>query len=293
MELEAYWRMNRELEADELQHLLLFRPSLMTQQATSSGECLPPAGVTKTVSGEGRRLGRKRSLRPVDNNNVKLRRRLQEDDDGAANAKPLRRPCTKTRSYYRCTNSTEQGCQAKKTVQRNDGINGGAAARYTVSYISEHTCKSINESMAPVILETTIKPIATFGSACSAESPATSSLTSDIITASSTTWSSSSVTSSGETSCSGEMHGDCEHLQVAANEEYCWDSTTTTPAMATNYSVNINDGVDVEEMDLRGPIRSPVHIMAEANWMDDLFLLSNELIGDVFSGGSISQLFNF
>uniref|UniRef100_A0A0D9XWA4 WRKY domain-containing protein n=1 Tax=Leersia perrieri TaxID=77586 RepID=A0A0D9XWA4_9ORYZ len=318
MESEAYWRMSRELEADELQHLLFFRPSL-TQQATSSGECLPPAGVTKTVSGGGRRRGRKR-LRPADNNNVKLRRRLQEEDDhlqevadGAANSKPLPRPCTKTsrrkqqtttstmvttvpdfdgyqwrkygqkqiegakypRSYYRCTNSTEQGCQAKKTVQRNDDDGGAAATRYTVSYISEHTCKSINESVAPVILETTVRtstnqPIATVGS-CSAESPAISSTTSDIITAS--TW------SSGETSRS-----DCS-----------WDSTSTiTPAMATNYSGNIiNGGVDVEEMDLiRGPIRSPVHIMADGNyWMDDLLLNNGFMDDTILFNGSICQLF--
>ncbi|GJN07155.1 hypothetical protein PR202_ga24957 [Eleusine coracana subsp. coracana] len=59
------------------------------------------------------------------------------------------------RSYYRCTRSEEQGCPAKRTVQRNDD-DGNNTPKYTVVYMAEHTCTA-NDSMeeAPVILETT------------------------------------------------------------------------------------------------------------------------------------------
>uniref|UniRef100_J3NAU6 WRKY domain-containing protein n=1 Tax=Oryza brachyantha TaxID=4533 RepID=J3NAU6_ORYBR len=188
----AYWCrvVGRERE---LQHLLFPTPTTAAALADTTavgGERLPPGLATKIVS-----RGRKR-LR--DKNNIVLKLRLDDADDQEMAAdgrdEPLR--CSKTRrkqqsttstmvttvpdfdgyqwrkygqkqiegakyprSYYRCTNSTDQGCGAKKTVQRNDDGGGGGAARYTVAYISEHTCKSV-ESVAPVILETTIVPTA-------------------------------------------------------------------------------------------------------------------------------------
>ncbi|CAN6344219.1 unnamed protein product, partial [Urochloa humidicola] len=54
------------------------------------------------------------------------------------------------RSYYGCTRSAEQGCPAKRTVQRNDD-----GPQYTVVYMGEHTCTANDSMEAPVILETT------------------------------------------------------------------------------------------------------------------------------------------
>uniref|UniRef100_A0A0E0MBR8 WRKY domain-containing protein n=1 Tax=Oryza punctata TaxID=4537 RepID=A0A0E0MBR8_ORYPU len=314
--MEAYCVMvgrERELVA-ELCHLLFPSPSPTTPRshATSTlagDQCLEPGltTTTTTVSGGGGRRRGKRVHR--DSDNVKL---LQADDDqealvadhGDANAKPLpdftkkskrKQPKTTStmlttvpdfdgyqwrkygqkqiegamypRSYYRCTNSTNQGCLAKKTVQRNGG--GGGAARYTVAYISEHTCKSMESSLAPVILDTTVRtnshhhpPAAT---AAVAQSPATSS-SSDMIMTSSTT------SSSGETSWSGQ-HG----AYIAADED-CWDTNKYTCGSDGGNSC-------AEEMELlSGPIRSPVHIAADGNWMDDLLLdISNANISHFFS----------
>jgi len=83
------------------------------------------------------------------------------------------------RSYYRCTWSAEQGCPAKRTVQRND--DGGAApAEYTVLYMGEHTCTPNDSMEAPFILETTaaaVVPVTSSaaGSCCSSTTTTTSS----------------------------------------------------------------------------------------------------------------------
>ncbi|KAG6509386.1 hypothetical protein ZIOFF_027373 [Zingiber officinale] len=44
-----------------------------------------------------------------------------------------------TASYFRCTYKEEQGCEAKKTVQQEDGH--ADPPKFTVEYTARHTCK--------------------------------------------------------------------------------------------------------------------------------------------------------
>ncbi|KAL5205680.1 hypothetical protein ABZP36_033889 [Zizania latifolia] len=314
----ADWMLGREEQlVAELCHLL--PPSPTTTR--SCGSTAPGLSLTTAASGRG---GRQRGSRKRVRDNVKLLQAADDDlHDAATNAKHLR--CSKTsrkrqqttstvwvttvpdfdgyqwrkygqkqiegaqytRSYYRCTNSTDQGCLAKRTVQRNDDDGGadvegggGSAAWYTVTYISEHTCKSIESAAAPVILETTtvranheLQPpaaehdhaavVAAAGSCASTGSMATSSSSSDIITA----WSS---TSGADPSSyhRNEQHDDFRQHLLAGDGDY-WDmyrqySHTTTQAAISAVGL-------FEEMALTGPIRSPVHIAANS-WMDDLLL---------------------
>jgi hypothetical protein len=63
------------------------------------------------------------------------------------------------RSYYRCTHITDKACPAKRTVQRkNDSDGDNGPPRYTVVYISEHSCMATEEVAAPTILETSTIP---------------------------------------------------------------------------------------------------------------------------------------
>ncbi|XP_066162619.1 probable WRKY transcription factor 72 isoform X2 [Oryza sativa Japonica Group] len=194
------------------------------------------------------------------------------------------------RSYYRCTNSTNQGCLAKKTVQRNGG---GGAAGYTVAYISEHTCKSIEPSLPPVILDTTVRatnnhhpPAAS--SSCAAQSPAAAATSSS----SDMMMTSTSSTSSETGNWSGQ-HGAyaCRRQMIAADEEYCcWDTpatTTTSGSDGGNSSTCADQVIDL----MSGPIRSPLHIAADGNWVDDLLLVGDGLID--ISSANITHLFSF
>jgi len=87
------------------------------------------------------------------------------------------------RSYYRCTWSAEQGCPAKRTVQRNDDGDdihggGGAPAEYTVVYMGEHTCTPNDSMEAPFILETTAAaavPVTSAGGSCCSSTSTTTS----------------------------------------------------------------------------------------------------------------------
>lgn len=87
------------------------------------------------------------------------------------------------RSYYRCTRSAEQGCPAKRTVQRNDDGDdihggGGAPAEYTVVYMGEHTCTPNDSMEAPFILETTAAaavPVTSAGGSCCSSTSTTTS----------------------------------------------------------------------------------------------------------------------
>ncbi|KAG6513136.1 hypothetical protein ZIOFF_023444 [Zingiber officinale] len=45
------------------------------------------------------------------------------------------------RSYFRCTYKEEQGCEAKKTVQQEDGH--ANPSKFTVEYTARHTCKGL------------------------------------------------------------------------------------------------------------------------------------------------------
>lgn len=179
------------------------------------------------------------------------------------------------RSYYRCTNSTNQGCLAKKTVQRNGG---GGAAGYTVAYISEHTCKSIEPSLPPVILDTTVRatnnhhpPAAS--SSCAAQSPAAAATSSS----SDMMMTSTSSTSSETGNWSGQHGAYACRQMIAADEEYCcWDTPATTTTTSGSNGGNSTCAEDIEL--LSRPIRSPMHIAAEGNWMDDLLLVTDGLI---------------
>lgn len=182
------------------------------------------------------------------------------------------------RSYYRCTNSTNQGCLAKKTVQRNGG---GGAAGYTVAYISEHTCKSIEPSLPPVILDTTVRTTNNHQQPAAAESPAATSSSS-----------SNMVMTSSETGNWSGQHGAyaCRQM-IAADEEYCcWDTpatTTTSGSDGGNSSTCADQVIDL----MSGPIRSPLHIAADGNWVDDLLLVGDGLID--ISSANITHLFSF
>ncbi|OEL19916.1 hypothetical protein BAE44_0019065 [Dichanthelium oligosanthes] len=180
-----------------------------------------------------------------------------------------------SRSYYRCTRSAEQGCPAKRTVQRNDDgeDNGGAAPKYTVVYMGEHTCTANDYLEAPVILETaaaavpnttstnkirpdddddTINTIAPTSSAGSCTSTTTAAGIGSPAISDDITWSSSS---------SSDYVDDYDYGLFAVH-----DSWAAPPAAAS---------AALQEMEnFTGPIRSPVHIAAADCWtIDDQLLL--------------------
>ncbi|PAN41055.1 hypothetical protein PAHAL_8G010100 [Panicum hallii] len=175
------------------------------------------------------------------------------------------------RSYYRCIRSAEQGCPAKRTVQRND--DGGAAPKYTVVYMGEHTCTANDSMEAPVILETAVPVTSTnnnkrpqndddTSAATSAGSYRSTTSTSTVTGIKSpaaisdiTYWSSSSASSDYVV----DVYDDCGLFGVH-------DSWAPATAAASS----------LQEMEdyFTGPIRSPVHIAATADgWTIDNFLL--------------------
>ncbi|KAL6905745.1 hypothetical protein ACP4OV_003346 [Aristida adscensionis] len=220
------------------------------------------------------------------------------------------------RSYYRCTRSAEQGCAAKRTVQRNDddddGDGGGGAPKYTVAYTAEHTCRDDDESLeaAPVILETTATAVVP--AAASADKsehgrvsaaavsmaarrdavdddpagglgPATISAGDESPAISDVTW-----------SWSGG--GACEHA-VVVDDDYSgllfagvddgWDPTAAAADASTTTTLlqEIGDC-------FVGPIRSPVHVgVAADGWtIDDQYLqlVNNALMNNLFSSPDFS-----
>ncbi|KAK1629267.1 hypothetical protein QYE76_003582 [Lolium multiflorum] len=167
------------------------------------------------------------------------------------------------RSYYRCTNSADQACPAKRTVQRNDDGDGdgGRPPKYTVVYISEHSCKLTEAAAAPVILETTVgtkapaapDTAAVFSSSSSAFSNGTQSPAS-----SDGTWSDGTVS---EANPVPRERGDCSSLFDVDGDYWEWDPSPTAPAAAL-----------LQDMDFARPIMSPVHIAAtDGSWINDLF----------------------
>ncbi|KAG8050780.1 hypothetical protein GUJ93_ZPchr0009g551 [Zizania palustris] len=285
---ETNWTMGREEQLlAELRHLLLPSPTTTTRSCGSTAPGL--SSLTTAASGRGGRRQRGMSRKRVRDDNAKLLHQAADDDhhDAATNTKHLRYG-SKTRSYYRCTNSTDQGCLAKRTVQRNDDVEGGvgSAAWYTVTYISEHTCKFIESAAAPVILETAtvranhelqppaadhdhaavvVNVAATTGSCASTESTATtSSSSSDIITA----WSSTGGADPSSYHRIDQQYCDCRTKHLLAGDDDYWDMYSTyTTTQAAISAVGL-----FEEMELTGPIRSPVHIAANSWTMDDLLL---------------------
>ncbi|KAM0898001.1 hypothetical protein ACQ4PT_022226 [Festuca glaucescens] len=167
------------------------------------------------------------------------------------------------RSYYRCTNSADQACPAKRTVQRNDeGDGDGGPPKYTVVYIAEHSCKLTEAAAAPVILETTVRTktpaapdtAALFSSSSSAFSTGTQSPAS-----SDGTWSGGTVS---EANPMLMERGDCSSLFDVDGDCWEWDPSSTAPAAAL-----------LQDIDFAGPIMSPVHVAAtDGSWINDLFL---------------------
>ncbi|URE03502.1 WRKY transcription factor [Musa troglodytarum] len=59
------------------------------------------------------------------------------------------------RSYFRCTYSTDQGCQARKTVQKDDS--DADPPNYLVVYTMTHTCKNDVETNFPSVTESLVE----------------------------------------------------------------------------------------------------------------------------------------
>jgi hypothetical protein len=180
------------------------------------------------------------------------------------------------RSYYRCTQSAEQGCPAKRTVQRNDdddgGISGGGAPKYTVVYMTEHTCTANDSSMEllpPVILETATVPAANKTAADDIAGPAEARRRHDgaaVDSASSPATTMSVVTTTGT-------------AQSPATSDVTWSSTASNKEHAIIEDFLYEGLLDVDDRwkssllvqddDFTGPIRSPVHIAADSCWTID------------------------
>ncbi|TKW07535.1 hypothetical protein SEVIR_7G313500v4 [Setaria viridis] len=165
------------------------------------------------------------------------------------------------RSYYRCTRSAEQGCPAKRTVQRNDdGDNGGAAPKYTVVCMGEHTCTATDSLEAPVILETTA--VVAPGIIGTNKRPDEDD-------------NDDTFTSAGSTTTTGTG------VESPAISDITWSSSSCGgDYVVDDYGAGLFDVHDswassasLQEMeDFTGPIRSPVHVPADG-WTIDHFLL--------------------
>ncbi|KAI4991636.1 probable WRKY transcription factor 54 [Hordeum vulgare subsp. vulgare] len=170
------------------------------------------------------------------------------------------------RSYYRCTNSTNQGCPAKRTVQRNDDDgNDNGRPKYTVVYISEHSCKSTESAAVPVILETTVRADTAAAPDVDvvpgSSSSAISSETQSPASSSDLTWSSGG----SEDGANPPPRARDDYSRLFAIEDECWWwNPSPAPAVAPAL---------LQEMDFDGPIRSPVHVAAaDGSWINDLFV---------------------
>ncbi|CAD6270646.1 unnamed protein product [Miscanthus lutarioriparius] len=193
------------------------------------------------------------------------------------------------RSYYRCTRSAEQGCPAKRTVQRND--DGGDAAtttpEYTVVYVAEHTCTANDSLEAPVILETSttiVVPAATAASTTTTKGRRPqdddSTYTDSIVP----------TTPSGSCSTTTTITTGTESPVISGDDVTCWSSSDYNYAddyycgglfadtHRGGWATGPADSASLEEMeDLTGPIRSPVHVPVPGWTIDQLVLqLVNE-----------------
>lgn len=171
------------------------------------------------------------------------------------------------RSYYRCTNSANQGCPARRTVQQNDddGSDDGRP-KYTVVYISEHSCKATESAAVPVILETTVRTDTAAAPEVAvvpgSSSGAISSETQSPASSSDITWSSGG--SDGDANVPPRERDD--YSRLFAIEDDCWGWNASPPAPAAAAAL-------LQEMDFDGPIRSPVHVAAaDGSWINDLFV---------------------
>ncbi|KAM0895699.1 hypothetical protein ACQ4PT_023671 [Festuca glaucescens] len=158
-----------------------------------------------------------------------------------------------SRSYYRCTHSTDKACPAKRTVQHNNDSDGDSAPpRYTLVYISDHSCMVTEEVAAPSILETSTNTAAAPGIAAffpSSSSTAISTGTQSLAS-SDTTWSGGTIAGTNPTlnECP-----DCWSM-FAVQGDY-WEENPM-----------------LQDMDFAGPIMSPVHVAeADGSCIHDLF----------------------
>jgi hypothetical protein len=186
------------------------------------------------------------------------------------------------RSYYRCTRSAEQGCPAKRTVQRNDDDHGptmDSSPKYTVVYMVEHTCTA-NDSMEPppVILETAFLPEAEARQDAAA------------VDSSSSPYTTVSITTTGGTAESPAT-SDVTWSSTANNNEHAIDDLLyqglfdVDDRWAEMSSLLVQGDMEY----FTGPIRSPVHIAADSCWtMDQQLYLVNEPIINRFSAGGFS-----
>jgi hypothetical protein len=187
------------------------------------------------------------------------------------------------RSYYRCTRSAEQGCPAKRTVQRNDDDDGPTMAsspKYTVVYTAEHTCTA-NDSMElpPVIVETAAAVFLPEAEARQDAAAVDSSSSSPSTTV--------SITTTGGTAESPAT-SDVTWSSTANNEEHVIDDLLyeglfdVDDRWAEMSSLLVQGDMD----DFTGPIRSPVHIAADSCWtMDQQQYLVNEPINSFSASG--------
>ncbi|CAL4995890.1 unnamed protein product [Urochloa decumbens] len=175
---------------------------------------------------------------------------------------------TYARSYYRCTRSAEQGCPAKRTVQRNDdgGEDGGNPAKYTVVYMGEHTCTANDSLEAPVILETTAVVVPAV-SATSSTNKQQRRPQHDDDTAAINSSMAGSCCSSTTTTATGI-------IESPATSDITWSSSDHVDDYSGLFPVYDSWApASLQEMeDFTGPIRSPVHIPADG-WTIDHFLL--------------------
>ncbi|KAF8706380.1 hypothetical protein HU200_030644 [Digitaria exilis] len=138
----------------------------------------------------------------------------------------------------------EQGCPAKRTVQRNDD-DAARPAEYTVVYMGDHTCTPNDDyslEAPPVILETTAVPAASTTSAAG-QSPAISD----------------DMTCGSSSDYADDYYGP---LRFAVNDD-SWAQETM-----------------MEDL-ISGPIRSPLHIPASADdaWTIDHYFLMLDAAG--------------
>ncbi|CAO2145379.1 unnamed protein product [Urochloa humidicola] len=162
------------------------------------------------------------------------------------------------RSYYRCTRSAEQGCPAKRTVQRNDD-----GPEYTVVYMGEHTCTADDSLQAPVILETTAAVV-----------PATSNSSTNNNDGG-TINSIAPTTSAGSCSCTTSTG--ITGVESPAISDITWNSSSGSSDDYSGLFPVYDSWAPVSLQDFTGPIRSPVHIAADGWTIDHLLLqLSND-----------------
>ncbi|KAM0832351.1 hypothetical protein ACQ4PT_064958 [Festuca glaucescens] len=155
------------------------------------------------------------------------------------------------RSYYRCTHKTDKACPAKRTVQRNNNNDGDSGPpRYTVVYISEHSCLANEEMAAPTIPVTSTNTAAAPGIATFFPSSSSTAIS----TGTQSLASSDTTLSGGTIAGANPMPNECPD---------CWSM----------FAVDGDcDEYLLQDMDFAGPIISPVHATeADGSWIHDLF----------------------